>query len=142
MNRTVESQGAAPEPTGVFPIEIDPQSKPVGANDMLDGTASVAIVLLAAGKASRMGEGGAHKLLAEFDGIPLVRRSALAALGADAATVVAVTGHRRPLELLPVLALRPGIERDDPEVTVPTVLVPGDGAIVGETTFQDWVTAQ
>ncbi|NZD49434.1 nucleotidyltransferase family protein [Rhizobium leguminosarum] len=57
--------------------------------------ASVAIVILAAGKASRMGEGGRHKLLAEFDGVPLVRRSALTALGADAASVIVVTGHRR-----------------------------------------------
>lgn len=95
MNRTIERQGGFPKRTGVFAIEIDPQSKPLGSRDRLGGKASVAIVLLAAGKASRMGEGGAHKLLAEFDGIPLVRRSALAALGADAATVVAVTGHRR-----------------------------------------------
>ncbi|NNH55596.1 nucleotidyltransferase family protein [Rhizobium laguerreae] len=57
--------------------------------------ASVAIVILAAGKASRMGEGGKHKLLAEFDGVPLVRRSALTALGTDAASVIVVTGHRR-----------------------------------------------
>ncbi|MFL5018864.1 MAG: NTP transferase domain-containing protein [Rhizobium sp.] len=57
--------------------------------------ASVSIVVLAAGKASRMGEGGKHKLLAEFDGVPLVRRSALTALGADAASVIVVTGHRR-----------------------------------------------
>ncbi|MBA1346983.1 MULTISPECIES: NTP transferase domain-containing protein [unclassified Rhizobium] len=57
--------------------------------------ASVAIVILAAGKASRMGDGGKHKLLAEFDGVPLVRRSALTALGADAASVIVVTGHRR-----------------------------------------------
>ncbi len=57
--------------------------------------ASVAIVILAAGKASRMGEGGKHKLLAEFDGVPLVRRSALTALSADAASVIVVTGHRR-----------------------------------------------
>jgi molybdenum cofactor cytidylyltransferase len=56
---------------------------------------SVAIVLLAAGKASRMGEGGAHKLLAEFDGIPLVRRSAVIALASGAASIIAVAGHRR-----------------------------------------------
>ncbi len=42
-----------------------------------------------------MGEGGRHKLLAEFDGVPLVRRSALTALAADAASVVVVTGHRK-----------------------------------------------
>ncbi|MBY5583721.1 NTP transferase domain-containing protein [Rhizobium leguminosarum] len=57
--------------------------------------ASVAIVILAAGRASRMGEGGRHKLLAEFDGVPLVRRSALTALAADAASVIVITGHRR-----------------------------------------------
>jgi molybdenum cofactor cytidylyltransferase len=57
--------------------------------------ALVAIVILAAGKASRMGEGGKHKLLAEFDGVPLVRRSALIALAADAASIVVVTDHRR-----------------------------------------------
>ncbi|MBY5819127.1 nucleotidyltransferase family protein [Rhizobium leguminosarum] len=57
--------------------------------------ASVVIVILAAGKASRMGEGGKHKLLAEFDGVPLVRRSVLTALAADAASVIVVTGHRR-----------------------------------------------
>ena len=56
---------------------------------------SVAVVLLAAGKASRMGEGGAHKLLAEFDGVPLVRRSASIAIASGASDVVAVTGHRR-----------------------------------------------
>ncbi|MGO7593557.1 nucleotidyltransferase family protein [Rhizobium leguminosarum] len=84
-----------PEPTEVFSIEIDPQSQPVGSSGLLDRKASVAIILLAAGKASRMGKGGAHKLLAEFDGVPLVRRAALAALGADAATVAVVTGHRR-----------------------------------------------
>ncbi|MEZ2219448.1 NTP transferase domain-containing protein [Rhizobium sp. RCC_161_2] len=56
---------------------------------------SVAVVLLAAGKASRMGEGGPHKLLAEFDGMPLVRRSAVTALSSGAASVVVITGHRR-----------------------------------------------
>jgi molybdenum cofactor cytidylyltransferase len=57
-------------------------------------TPSVAIVLLAAGKASRMGEGGPHKLLATFNGVPLVRRMALTARAA-AALVIVVTGHRR-----------------------------------------------
>nr|WP_245449856.1 nucleotidyltransferase family protein [Rhizobium leguminosarum] len=42
-----------------------------------------------------MGEGARHKLLAEFGGVPLVRRSALTALGSDAASVIVVTGHRR-----------------------------------------------
>jgi molybdenum cofactor cytidylyltransferase len=34
-------------------------------------------MLLAAGRASRMGENAGHKLLAEFDGEALVRRMAL-----------------------------------------------------------------
>ncbi|XAZ26168.1 nucleotidyltransferase family protein (plasmid) [Sinorhizobium sp. B11] len=54
---------------------------------------SVTIVLLAAGQSSRMG--GRHKLLATFAGVPLVRRSALAALGCLARSVVVVSGHRR-----------------------------------------------
>jgi molybdenum cofactor cytidylyltransferase len=55
----------------------------------------VAVVLLAAGKASRMGEGAPHKLLAEFDGVPLARRSADAAVASAANSVIVVTGHRR-----------------------------------------------
>ncbi|TWB08755.1 MobA-like NTP transferase protein [Rhizobium sp. ERR 1071] len=42
-----------------------------------------------------MGEGGPHKLLAEFDGEPLVRRAAETALSADVAPLIVLTGHRR-----------------------------------------------
>lgn len=49
------------------------------------------IVVLAAGKASRMA--GTHKLLAQFDGVPLVRKVAIEALSADVGPVVVVTGH-------------------------------------------------
>jgi molybdenum cofactor cytidylyltransferase len=42
-----------------------------------------------------MGKDGPHKLLAEFDGIPLVRRTADVLLGSGASPVVTVTGHRR-----------------------------------------------
>src|SRR5690606_25501355 len=52
----------------------------------------VAVILLAAGAASRMD--GRHKLLAEFDGIALVRRAAEAAPAARPGQVVVVTGHR------------------------------------------------
>jgi molybdenum cofactor cytidylyltransferase len=82
---------------GVGGLLMEIQSRP-RPRDIAVKTAAqitVAIVLLAAGKASRMGEGGPHKLLAEFDGIPLVRRSAATALASGAAAVVAVTGHRR-----------------------------------------------
>ncbi|WFS02491.1 nucleotidyltransferase family protein [Rhizobium tumorigenes] len=61
---------------------------------------SVAIVLLAAGKANRMG--GPHKLLATFDGIPLVRIMAQRAC-ATGAPVFVVTGHRH-LEITAALA--------------------------------------
>ncbi|TDR34159.1 molybdenum cofactor cytidylyltransferase [Aquamicrobium defluvii] len=55
---------------------------------------SVAIILLAAGRASRMGVGGTHKLLAEFAGVPLVRRSAERAISSGANSVTVVTGYR------------------------------------------------
>ncbi|MEI3851751.1 MULTISPECIES: NTP transferase domain-containing protein [Ensifer] len=54
----------------------------------------VEIVVLAAGRASRMGPDGGHKLLATFDGVPLVRRSVEAAIAAAPGRVVVVTGHR------------------------------------------------
>jgi molybdenum cofactor cytidylyltransferase len=52
----------------------------------------VEIVLLAAGRSSRMG--GPNKLLALFEGKPLVRRSAERALASRAAGVSVVTGHQ------------------------------------------------
>jgi molybdenum cofactor cytidylyltransferase len=57
-------------------------------------SANVGIILLAAGRASRMGENAGHKLLAEFDGEALVRRMARTALGSNAERTVVVTGHR------------------------------------------------
>ena len=53
---------------------------------------SVAALVLAAGRASRMN--GSHKLLAAFDGKALVRRSTEAALEANPSRVIVVTGHR------------------------------------------------
>ncbi len=53
----------------------------------------VDIVLLAAGRSSRMG--GPNKLLALFDGKPLVRRTAARALGSKASSTIVVTGHQR-----------------------------------------------
>ena len=53
---------------------------------------TVAALLLAAGRASRMQ--GSHKLLAAFDGTALVRRAAEAALAGRPDRVVIVTGHR------------------------------------------------
>jgi len=52
-------------------------------------------VILAAGQARRMGEGGPHKLLAEFGGVPLIRRSVITAIGSRSVSVIVVTGHRK-----------------------------------------------
>ena len=54
---------------------------------------SIAAVVLAAGRSSRMG--GPNKLLAEIGGRPLVRIVAEAALASQARPVVVVTGHER-----------------------------------------------
>jgi molybdenum cofactor cytidylyltransferase len=54
---------------------------------------SVAALVLAAGRSSRMG--GPNKLLAEVGGRPLVRMVAEAALASRARPVVVVTGHQR-----------------------------------------------
>lgn len=58
----------------------------------------VEVVVLAAGRASRMGgalEGQApHKLLAEFDGVPLLRKSCQTALASKASAVTVVVGYR------------------------------------------------
>lgn len=62
---------------------------------MPDHGISIGSVIPAAGQARRMGPGGPHKLLAEFDGIPLVRRTAETVLTSAVSPVVVVTGHRR-----------------------------------------------
>ncbi|CCV13372.1 molybdopterin-binding/glycosyltransferase family 2 protein [Mesorhizobium sp. STM 4661] len=53
----------------------------------------VDVVLLAAGRSSRMD--GPNKLLALFDGEPLVRRTAERALASKASRTIVVTGHQR-----------------------------------------------
>jgi molybdenum cofactor cytidylyltransferase len=55
-------------------------------------SAPVHAILLAAGRSSRMG--GPNKLLAAFDGVPLVRRSAERAVASQAASLTVVTGHQ------------------------------------------------
>jgi molybdenum cofactor cytidylyltransferase len=54
----------------------------------------IATIILAAGQATRMAASGRHKLLAEFGGVPLVRKSVLSALDSSADRVVLVTGYR------------------------------------------------
>lgn len=57
----------------------------------------VAAIVLAAGRATRFSGGaeGATKLVAEFDGAPLVRHAVRAAVGCGARPVIVVTGHAR-----------------------------------------------
>lgn len=59
------------------------------------GQIDVAIILLAAGSSRRSLAGGGHKLLAVFDGVPLVRRSACVATTSHAATTIVVSGDRQ-----------------------------------------------
>lgn len=54
---------------------------------------SIGVMVLAAGQARRMG-GAGHKLLAEFEGVPLARRVAKRALDAQCGPVAFVTGYR------------------------------------------------
>lgn len=54
----------------------------------------VAVVLLAAGRASRMGDADGHKLLAAFEGEALIRKMAGTALSSRASQTVVVTGYR------------------------------------------------
>ena len=59
----------------------------------------VGVLVLAAGRSSRFGTAGAHKLLAMVDGVPLVRLAVAAAHDADVGEVVVVTGaHGVPIE--------------------------------------------
>ena len=51
----------------------------------------VAAIVLAAGQSRRMGQ--LNKLLAEIDGVPMVRRAVDAARASKAEPVVVVTGH-------------------------------------------------
>lgn len=58
---------------------------------------SVTIVLLAAGMSSRTAKDGFHKLLAQFDGVPLLRKMARVASASKALSVVVVLGYRHDM---------------------------------------------
>lgn len=70
-------------------IPTRPQPREIAAGRRRLG---VEIVLLAAGRSSRMG--GPNKLLALFDGTPLVRRTADRAVASRADRTIAVMGHQ------------------------------------------------
>ncbi|MCC8933518.1 NTP transferase domain-containing protein [Rhizobium sp. 'Codium 1'] len=75
-------------------MEIPSRPLPRLAATAKTDPAALGLVVLAAGRASRMGDGGRHKLLAEFDGEPLVRRSVRQAIEARLGPVTVITGHR------------------------------------------------
>jgi len=68
------------------------QASPVVQKNKSD--IAVGIVLLAAGRASRMGNEAGHKLLAAFAGETLIRKMATTSLASTASQTVVVTGHR------------------------------------------------
>jgi len=69
-------------PTRPQPRDVRPKQSP----------AQVQAVVLAAGRSTRMG--GPNKLMAHFDGKPLIRQTVEGALASTAAGVVVVTGHQ------------------------------------------------
>src|SRR5262249_51355119 len=77
-----------------IPCRPGPRSEAVGAGGWPDARGQskprIAAVVLAAGRASRM---GSNKLIAELDGEPIVRRTVRAVLGSRARPVIVVTGH-------------------------------------------------
>lgn len=79
---------------GVGGLLMEIPSRPQPRESAENGDPPVEIVMLAAGQARRMGTGNGHKLLANFDGEPLVRRMAGRARASKAAAVHVVTGHR------------------------------------------------
>jgi molybdenum cofactor cytidylyltransferase len=70
--------------------EISVRPQPRSEPEVLPGEGKIAAVVLAAGRASRM---GSNKLVAELDGEPIVRRTVRSVLGSHARPVVVVTGH-------------------------------------------------
>ncbi len=77
---------------GVGGLLMEIPSRPQPREAKAKAAASVGAVLLAAGRSSRMG--GPNKLLARFDGVPLVRHSAERLAASGATGVVAVIGHQ------------------------------------------------
>jgi molybdenum cofactor cytidylyltransferase len=77
---------------GVGGLLMEIVSRPQPREPVAEPGANVAAIILAAGQARRMG--GPNKLVARFDGEPLVRRVAESALASRANPVIVVTGHR------------------------------------------------
>lgn len=93
LNRLLAGLDVSPDDMtgmGVGGLLMEIVSRPQ-PREPASGGGPVAAIVLAAGQSRRMGK--QNKLLAEFDGEPLVRRSAKAALASKASPVIVVTGH-------------------------------------------------
>jgi molybdenum cofactor cytidylyltransferase len=75
-------------------MEIPTRPQPRLAEQDEPRPVRIACVILAAGQANRMAVSGKHKLLAEFSGVPLVRKSVETVLGSEIDQSVLVTGYR------------------------------------------------
>jgi molybdenum cofactor cytidylyltransferase len=69
-----------------------PRELVMGDENGVRSAPRIAAVILAAGRSTRYG--GSNKLLADLDGVPIVRRVAEVALASRARPVVVVTGHQ------------------------------------------------
>ncbi len=80
---------------GLIRSPLEPEDEEEGEEESLPaviaGAPNVAALVLAAGQSSRMG--GANKLLAEVDGVPMALRAVNAALASRVASVTVVLGH-------------------------------------------------
>ena len=77
---------------GVGGLLMEIVSRPQPREPAAETGAGVAAIILAGGQSRRMG--GPNKLLARFDGEPLIRRTVERALASQAAPVIVVTGDR------------------------------------------------
>ncbi|MBD9372535.1 NTP transferase domain-containing protein [Rhizobium sp. ARZ01] len=76
-------------PTRPRPRDLKGERRATGV-----GPKDIVGIVLAAGQARRMGNAGRHKLLAEFEGVPLICKSVSTVLAVAPGKAVVVTGHR------------------------------------------------